>query len=59
VEFGLEIPAWVDEPQYFPPEMWDAAEDFFPYPDMKPYRQERLRPQYFRDASGREQSGVT
>lgn len=25
-EFGLRIPAWVNEPRYFMPEMWDASE---------------------------------
>jgi hypothetical protein len=31
VEFGVEVAVWIEEPQYFLPEIWDAVEEFFPF----------------------------
>lgn len=44
-EFGLPVPAWVNEPEYFLDEMWDPWEDLAPHLERtRPERIERSHP---------------
>lgn len=45
LRFGLPVPAWTEEPEFFLSEEWDFASETFLFAemliDMKPYREER------------------
>jgi hypothetical protein len=40
IEFGLPLPQWINEAQYYLPEIWDSLEYWLP--DAEPYREERM-----------------